>query len=204
MKKKFGITGNIGTGKSTITSLLSTYPGVTVIDCDLLAKNIIMDGAYKERITSILGEDVFLADVSATKKRIAEIIFTDAKKKERLEELVHPLVLEAVREKANAIPEENMCIVESAIMYEIGWEKEFSAMIVVVCGRSEQYKRLRERGMGITEITTRLANQIPSSEKETRADIIVRTDCPIEELGKKVHDLYRQLKEFTVQKNGCL
>jgi dephospho-CoA kinase len=191
--KLFGLTGNIGCGKSTTASLLSTYPDITVLDCDTIAKDIIVGGKYKEEINSILGEDVFLASSPDT-GRIAEIIFTDMAKKERIESLIHPLVLQAIRDKAKAIPDKNICIVESAIIYEIRWEKEFSAIIVVSCDRRAQFRRLRERGMHINDITVRLANQTPSSEKEARADIVLRTDCPLEELGRKVHELYQELK----------
>lgn len=191
--KLFGLTGNIDCGKSAVASLLSTYPDVTVLDCDTAAKNIMMSGEHKEEINSILGEDVFLF-AGPDFKRIAEIIFADAEKKGRLEVLIHPLVLKAVREIYNELPNNHMCIVESALVYEIKWEKEFSAVIVVSCHRREQIRRLQKRGMSINDITRRLANQMPSSEKESRADIILRTDCPLEELGKKVYELYQKLK----------
>jgi dephospho-CoA kinase len=193
--KIFGLTANIGCGKSTVSSVLSTYPDVTVLDCDTIAKNLSRIGEHNEKINAILGEDVFPAGIPDT-KRIAEIIFTDTVKKERMEALIHPLVLQSVRDKANALPEGSICIIESALIYEIHWEKEFSAVIVVSCHRSEQFRRLQERGMHINDITMRLANQMPSSEKEARADIVVHTDCPLEDLGKKVHELYQHLKTF--------
>lgn len=194
--KLFGLTGNIGCGKSAIASLLQTYPDVTVLDCDTIAKDLSRKGEYNEKINAILGEKVYFPEGGANLKRIAEIIFTDKEKKERLQALLNPLVQEAVREKYKHIPEHHICIVESALIYEIGWEKEFSAVIVVSCHRREQIQRLLKRGMHINDVTVRLANQMPSSEKEALADIVFHTDFPLEELGQKVYDLYQQLKNF--------
>lgn len=191
---KIGLTGNIGCGKSTVASLLATYPDVTVIDCDRISKDLMKSGEQNEKINAILGEDVFLG-LGPNLKRIAEIIFTDSVKKAALEALIHPIVHEAVREKCRKVPGTHLCIVESALIYETNWAQEFSTIVVVSCSPREQIDRLRERGLSMDEITGRLANQMRSSKKESRADIIIRTDCPIEELGQKVHELYRKLKE---------
>jgi dephospho-CoA kinase len=193
---KIGLTGNIGCGKSTVASLLATYPDVIIIDCDRIAKDIIKSGVQNEKINALLGEDVFLGlDLGPNLKRIAEIIFTDPVKKAAIEALLHPIVHETVRGVCRKVPDTHLCIVESALIYETHWVQEFSAVVVVSCSPREQIIRLQERGLSLDDITRRLANQMPSSEKESRADIIIRTDCPIEKLGQKVHGLYQKLKE---------
>lgn len=193
--KAFGLTGNIGCGKSTVAGILSGYPGVTVIDCDRIAKEIISNGAHDEEIAVILGTEAFSGG-NADLKAIARIIFNDPKMKRSFEGLLHPLVWAAVEKKAAAAKVADMAIVESAIIYETGSEGRFDAVIVAACEAAEQFRRLEEdRGMSRSEIMTRLAQQMPSSEKEAMARFVIHTDCSLEELENRAGGLYRLLKQ---------
>ena len=193
--KAFGLTGNIGCGKSTVASLLSKYPDILVFDCDRIAKEIISSGLYKQEINSILGIDAFVGK-NADFEKIAKIIFKNNKKKKLLEELLHPLVWATVEERVMANRDQKICVVESAIIYETKNENKFIAVILVTCNPKEQFQRLlKNRKMSLNEIQARIAQQTPSLEKETKAQFLIRTDCSLKQLKNRVIDLYQKLKK---------
>lgn len=193
--KAFGLTGNIGCGKSTVSVLLSKYPDVLVFDCDRIAKEIISSGLHKQEINSILGINAFIGE-NANFKEIAKIIFKNNKKKRLFEELIHPIVWATVDEMIRATGHQKICVVESAIIYETKSENKFASVIVTTCNPEEQFRRLQdERKMNRAEIQTRIAQQIPSSKKEAVAQFVIRTDCNMEKLKDRVGDLYRKLKQ---------
>lgn len=192
--RAYGLTGNIGCGKSTVANLLSQYSDVVVIDCDKLAKEIVSSESYRKKICSILGEDVFQSGRTDFNK-IAKIIFQNSEKKRLFEALIHPLVWERVEEIVGSEPRK-IYIVESAIIFETLSEDRFLDVITVSCSETEQYRRLREnRGMTDREISSRLSHQIPSLNKEIMSRFVVNTDCTLEKLSRRVHVLYTNLKE---------
>lgn len=193
--KTFGLTGNIGCGKSTVASLLSKYPDVLVFDCDRIAKEIISGGLYKKEINYILGIDAFVSE-NPDFEKIAKIIFKNNKKKKLFEELIHPLVWATVEETIESAGNQKICIVESAIIYETKSEDKFVAVIVAACNPKEQFRRIQnDRKIDCADIQARLAQQIPSSEKEARAQFVIHTDCSKTTLKDRVSDLYQKLKQ---------
>ncbi len=193
--KPFGLTGNIGCGKSTVAALLSKYPDVLVLDCDRIAKEVISGEAHRQEINTILSTNVF-PDGKANFRAIAEIIFGQPEKKRLLEALVHPLVWATVHEKVVSVDTGTICIVESAILFETKSEDRFAAIIVAACDPHEQFRRLREnRKMDDAEIQARIAQQLPASEKERRAQFVIRTDCSLNQLKDRARDLYRNLRQ---------
>jgi dephospho-CoA kinase len=193
--KPFGLTGNMGCGKSTVATLLSNYPDVLILDCDHIAKEIISGNGYRQQINTILGTNVFL-DEKADFRTIARIIFEKPEKKRVLEELIHPLVWTAVQEKVDQVGGSKICVAESAIIFETNNEERFAAIIVATCNPHEQFRRLREiRQMDDVQIKARLDQQFPSSEKEQMAQFVIHTDCSLDQLKDRVSNLYQNLKQ---------
>jgi len=193
--KAFGLTGNIGCGKSTVASLLSKYADLVILDCDLIAKEIINDRNHRQEINTILCTEVFKGE-TADFKLIAKIIFGDSLKKESLEKLIHPLVWKIVKEKVEETGNQKISIVESAIIYETKSQSKFSGIIVATCNLTEQFRRLRQnRNMEETQIKARLGEQLPSDRKEALAQFIVKTDCNLDELESRVSKLYSHLRQ---------
>ncbi len=193
--KPFGLTGNIGCGKSAVATLLSKYPDVLILDCDQIAKEIISGNAHRHQINTILGINVFSSE-KVNFRAIAKIIFEDPEKKRLLEALIHPLVWASVNEKVDFAGDGKVCIVESAIIFETMSEEQFAEIIVATCNPDEQFRRLREnRQMDDVEIQARLDQQLPSAEKEQRAQFVVHTDCSLDQLKDRVSNLYQNLKQ---------
>jgi dephospho-CoA kinase len=197
--KPYGLTGNIGCGKSTVATLLSSFPDVFVFDCDRISKEIIGSGTYNQNINEILGADVF-AHNRVHFKEIAKIIFEDTHKKKLLEELLHPLVWALVDERVSQVHIDTkgncICVVESAIIFETHCLDKFASVIVAVCNPREQHRRLRTiRHMNDEQIQARQNQQLPQEEKERQAQFVIHTDCNPNQLTERVTELYKQLKQ---------
>ncbi len=192
----FGLTGGIGCGKSTVAELLARHHDVLIFNSDQIAKQIMADIRHWPRMQTILGQSIINCG-HIDFAEIARIIFADAKKKHDLEQLIHPLVWSHIQNMITWSPANKIPIVEAAILYEVGWEKNFAGIIVATCAPVEQCRRLREnRHMDEDAIAKRINQQMPLTEKETRADFIVHTDCTLTELEARVALLYNQLAEY--------
>lgn len=193
LMRPFGLTGNIGCGKSTVASLLAQFPDVVVFDCDGIAREVIADAQHRSVVESILGQNVFQGDLPDF-KAISQIIFFDREKKQRLERFVHPIVWKAVEERRKR-SKKGLHIVESAIIYEVGAENAFHAVITVTCSPAEQLRRLIQiRGMAEEDVLIRIRHQLPMEEKARRAQFVISTDCDMAELRNRTEHLYQELK----------
>ncbi len=206
MLKPFGLTGNIGCGKSTVAMLLlqisePLIADVVIFDTDQIAKNALKKKIFFKPLKEIFGKNIF-KNKELDLSLLAKIIFSDDKKRSQLEALIHPYVwqqIEMVIDKRTNLIQNNktIYIVESALLYEIGWQDKFRAMIVVSCDEAEQKRRLREnRLMSNDAINKRIDAQLSSEEKEKRADLLVRTDCNLFLLERRVQNLYNNLVQL--------
>lgn len=193
--KLFGLTGNIGCGKSTVANIFATFPGVLTLDCDRIAKDLILDPANKKALIDIVGNSI-ISDGEINLSLLARIIFSDPKKKKEIEELIHPLVWAAVAKQVKSSNAE-IGIVESAILYEMGSDKRFLGIIVATCSSEEQLLRLkRDRGMSEADAKLRMASQLESKEKEARAQFVISTDSDLPDLEARVLSVHQQLKSW--------
>jgi pantetheine-phosphate adenylyltransferase/dephospho-CoA kinase len=196
--KTFGLTGNIGCGKSTIAKMLAEIPGVKVIDCDALAKEQFSNNTNRDAINRAIGFGAFVGTMPDF-RFIADAIFSDADKRNQIENLIHPLVREQLRIEKEKYTGD-LLIIESAILYEKNMEEGLDKVIVVTCDEDEQYRRLKvSRNMTNSEIANRLKLQLSQDEKQKRAQFVINTNCTLEVLRERVMELYVQL---TKEDNG--
>jgi len=190
----FGLTGGIGCGKSTVGEFLKKYPDVYVFDCDKKAKDILLDNNNLNKVKSILGESV-IVDEKVDSKKVAQIIFSDDKKKKLLEDFIHPKVWQIMDKELQMVGNEKIFIVESAILFEIGKEKDIPKIIVVTCDKDEQIKRIKLRnGWSDKQIKERLKNQLLNEYKEKNGLIVIDNNCSKKKLESKVEQVYFFIK----------
>ncbi|MDD4937870.1 MAG: dephospho-CoA kinase [Candidatus Shapirobacteria bacterium] len=193
-KRIFALTGGMGCGKSTVGKFLKKYPDIYVFDCDKVAKNIMSDNKNLEEIKSILGEGV-IDNEKINRQKIAQIIFTDTKKKEALENFIHPKVWGKLAKEIQKSEDGKIFIVESAIFYEIEKEKDIDKVIVVTCDKDEQIKRIKSRnGWTDEQIEKRLKHQLPNEVKEAKGLAVINSNCSFDELKQKTEILYSYVK----------
>ncbi len=192
---KVGLTGSIGTGKSTVSKIFKEL-GAYVIDADQIVHSLLKEESVKEKIREILG-NVFDDKGEIDKKKVAEIIFNNPEKKKQLEALIHPLVFERIQEKIKNIEKKDpdaVVVVEVPLMIETGSYKNYDVVIVVYAPEEIQLKRLLNRGMEKEDALKRIKSQMPIDEKVKYADIVIENTGTLEELKKKVENVYRELK----------
>lgn len=194
--KVIGITGGIGTGKSSVSALLRER-GWTVYASDDTAKEIMdTDPEVRQRIAAALGPQVLTPTGELDRKVMAGLVFGETpehrKRLEALNAIIHPLVLERHMEELTRHGEEGTPIVaiESALLFEVGLEDGFDYVVVVDADPEECVRRVTSsRGLTPDQVRARMAEQMPMSEKRADADFVIENNGTHEALSKTVNAL---------------
>ena len=170
-----GLTGGIGSGKSTVSRLLEMF-GCMVFNSDRTAKEIYYDQKIRRQIIELLGGASYLPDGNINKAFISSQIFGDAVLLHKLNSIIHPAVGEKMR---NLISENTgkLIVKESALLYEAHLEKDVDKVIVVSAPDQLRIERIMQRdGITAEDVKLRLKSQIPQEEKVARADFVIHND----------------------------
>lgn len=191
-----GLTGGIGSGKSTVAALFSQL-GVDIIDTDLLARQVVEPGtsALKE-IAIHFGKEILNPDNSLNRKALGEKVFTHLDEKKWLENLLHPLINDAVI-AAKAKVKSPYCIVVIPLLIETLPHPTIDRILVVDTPKELQLNRTQARDQRSTsEINAIIANQATPEERRAAADDLILNDHSLTELSeavKKLHHYYLEL-----------
>ncbi|CAB4660806.1 unannotated protein [freshwater metagenome] len=187
--KVIALTGGIGAGKSTVAQFCSEL-GANVIDADHLARIAIERGSEGfDEVIARFGEKI-LANGDINRKALAEIVFADASAKRDLEGIIHPrvqkLFAQALLDNDPAI---NL-IYEIPLLVETNAASKFDFIVTVEAEEELRIERLLSRGMFITDIKARLANQVPSQSRIDIADAVIVNDGDEDHLLRQVENLW--------------
>ena len=182
---KLAITGNIGCGKSTFSGF-AEEKGFIVLKADDISKEILEnDDKVRELVIKNFGSDSYLNN-KPNKKYLAEKIFSDQTKKEKLESILHPLVIKKIERKMKELQKTNNHVfVEAALIYESDLETMFDYVILITAEIELRKKRKIASGLTEPDFNLREANQIPEEEKKKRADFTFSNNGSKEELKSK-------------------
>ena len=190
---KIGVTGGIGSGKSTVCSSF-VHLGVPVLYADEIAKELSStDSTIRKKLTALFGESAFQINGSLNRSFIASEIFSHALQRQQMESIIHPCVEREIERQIKELAHrgERIVIVEAALIYEAGWHKKLDAVIVVDAHESERINRVRKRDVVSEDgIRRRIAAQIGSKKKLVKADYIIYNNGTLEELESNVRFLY--------------
>ena len=170
------VTGNLGTGKSTVSRLLAAQLGADLLDTDQLCRQQLQPG--REGFTAFkrtFGQNFFQEDGDIDRQRLRQAVFTDGQVKVALEEILHPIVRRQVAGRIAACKNAAIdLVVEVPLLYEVGWQEEFELCVVVFIPSHLCVRRVLERdSMDAAEIDKVLASQMELSKKITLADVII-------------------------------
>lgn len=189
-KKIIGITGGIASGKSTLCTLLSNM-SYTIINTDDITHDLYIKGnkGY-EKILENFGETILKTDGEIDRKKLGQIVFKDKKQMDKLEKLIHPLVMQEVRKKAEKLKEE-IVFVEIPQLFEAYDEIvkyiDFYEIWLVYINEEEQLKRLTNRdNLTKEEAIRRIKSQMPLKDKKAKADFLIENNGSIEDLEIKL------------------
>ena len=193
-----GLTGGIASGKNTVATLLKEL-GAKIIDADLLSRELVEKGrpAWQE-IVDAFGPAVIKADGSLDRKALGEIIFAADEKRELLNSILHPKIVEEERRRIGLIEKEaphSIIVVNAALLIESGNYKSMDTVIVVSADEDLVLKRLALRdGLSSDECRLRINAQSSISEKLKCSDLVVENNATMKELKEKVVKLYGKLR----------
>jgi len=174
--KRIGLTGNIGTGKSTVAKVFEIL-GVPVYHADRQAREILESEAVKAKISELFGNQLIDSHNQVNRKALAAIVFNDKDKLAALNNLVHPLVEENLSQWCKMHEEEKYVLHEAAILFESGFDRLFDVNILVTAPEELCIARVMARD-GITEqmVSERVKNQWPQEKKIEMADFEIIND----------------------------
>jgi dephospho-CoA kinase len=190
-----GLTGGIGTGKSTVARMLEKR-GAVVFDADVLARQAVAPGTPGfEQVIERFGPNVLAPGGGLDREALASIVFSDPAARRDLEGIVHPEVRRMFAEGCEEYRDSDRVVVFSApLLVETGMHTAFDLLIVVSAPVATQIERLmRDRGMGERDIQARIAVQLPLEAKAEVADILVDNEGTLEELERRVEQVWRDL-----------
>ncbi|MBD0371200.1 MAG: dephospho-CoA kinase [Pyrinomonadaceae bacterium] len=198
---RVGLTGSIAVGKSHVVNLLKEL-GCHVIDADQTAREVVAVGSEGlKRVVAEFGEGVLQPDGSLDRTRLGAIIFGDKEKRERLNAILHPLIIRTQDEQMRAFEEEDpegIGIVDAALMIESGGYKRFDKIVVVHCRPEIQVERLMRRNhLSRAEAEQRIAAQMPQEEKMRHADFLIDTSEDFETTKERVLEVFQKLKALS-------
>ena len=186
------LTGGIGAGKSLAAQYFSDL-GARVVDADQLARVAIERGSTGFDEVILRFGEVILHDGDIDRKALAQIIFSDPQAKVDLEAIVHPRIRELFAKVVSDLQPEEILIYEIPLLAETGSAKNFDLIITVEADLEIRKDRLRKRGMFISEIERRLANQASREEREVLADYVIINDGDEDQLLRAVENLWEEL-----------
>lgn len=192
-----GLTGGYASGKSTVTRMFEEL-GATIIDADILARKVVEQAkpAWSE-IVSHFGEGILLENREIDRKALGEIIFSDEKAREKLNEIVHPKVLDeelkSIEETGKRTPDA-VVVLSVPLLIESGHYRHCNRIVVVTVDEKIHIQRLMKRdGFNRDEAIRRISTQMPLSEKVKYADFVIDNSRSIRETGEQVRNVYANL-----------
>jgi dephospho-CoA kinase len=172
-----GLTGGIGTGKSTVAQMFAAR-GVPVIDADVLAREVVAPGGAAHADVAAAWPEVIGADGTVDRQRLAQIVFDDPTERKRLEGFTHPRIQATADARLAALGDagERLALYEATLLVESGRWRDFDGLIAVVASPETQIARATARGLTRTEVEARIKAQLPTEEKLRVATHVIDND----------------------------
>ncbi|TDL57294.1 dephospho-CoA kinase [Paenibacillus dendritiformis] len=191
-----GLTGGIASGKSTVSRLL-VERGALLVDADRIAREIVLPGSPAlDQIADRFGADMLLPDGSLDRKRLGNVVFSDAAARKALEEITHPAIRQEMITQMRRLEEEHpqsLVVVDVPLLYESGLTDRFEEIVVVYVPQAIQLERLMRRdGLTEAEASERLLSQWDIEMKRERADYVIDNSNGIEETRQQVEQFWLQ------------
>lgn len=186
-----GLSGGIGSGKSTVSRALATR-GATIIDADRLAREVVEPGsAGLAQIVARFGHDILTPDGALDRPALGRIVFADQAARRDLEQITHPLIAHRTRELRDAAPPGSVVVHDVPLLVELGYAPTYHLVIIVGASEQTRLDRLvKLRGMDQAEARQRIASQASDEDRRALADVWLENEGTVEQLREATLRLY--------------
>lgn len=187
------MTGGIGSGKTAVCACLKVK-NIPIIEADPLARELTQTvPEIRDELVATFGQDLFSACGDLNKEELAKLVFSDVAAREQINRIIHPHVLNAIREQAEEfrLQGNQLVGVEAALIYESGMQEMLDAVVVVDAPLGHRMQWIRERNhLTVAEATKRIDSQMPVEQKVARADYVLLNNGSLIDLSRKVDELH--------------
>jgi dephospho-CoA kinase len=195
--KRIGLTGGIGSGKSTLGQMLQAR-GFPIINADAISHALTApQGAAIEPIRQIFGSEYITTDGALDRTRMRQLVFNDATAKHRLQSLLHPLILAGIQQAETSFKDKgnSLVVIDIPLLVESShWLAALQQVIVVDCDEETQVKRVMQRNqLSAVEVQQIMANQVSRRQRLAAADIVVFNN------SERLEDLRQQAQGLQLQ-----
>jgi dephospho-CoA kinase len=183
---RIGLTGGIGSGKSTVAALLAEH-GAVIVDADRIAREVVEPGTPGlAAVVAEFGERVLAADGSLDRPSLAGVVFADPAARARLDAVVHPLVRARAAELVAAAPRDAVVVQDVPLLVETGQAASYDLVLVVRADVEERVRRLVGRGLTAEDARARIASQATDEQRAAVADVVISNDGDRDDLAAQV------------------
>ena len=199
-----GLTGGIASGKSSVADVWE-HLGAKVVDADELAREVVLPGSVGlSLIIEEFGADILSSDGTLNRKSLADRIFSDSEKREKLESILHPLIQELAEEKLGAT-NTDLVVYVIPLLAETKSDFPFDYIVTVEAPEEDQIQRMTEfRGMSREEAMARIKAQAKPAERANVADRILNSNQSLKLLQNDASRLFSELKLLAQAKNSTV
>jgi len=183
------VTGNIASGKSEVGEIFKNN-GFYVIEADYIGWQVLEDKDIISTITSVFGN--FMKDGKIDRRKLGSIVFSDHKKLEVLNSIVHPPLLAELKKQIEKAQQKKILVI-AALIFEWGIEDWFDKIVLVVSLKRKRIERLLRNGLSREEANNRIQSQIDDKKVKEKSDFIIKNNGTIFELTKKTLKIIKSL-----------
>ena len=190
-----GLTGKIGSGKSTVAMILKSF-GAIIIDADKIGHHVVeYSKELQKRLQKEFGKDIISKTGKVNRKNIAQRAFQNETSKKKLNSLVHPYLLQELRKQINKYnKKDNVIVIDAALLLDWNYDKKVDFVLVIHTSIEKRIGRLEERGISRSDAIARNKAQLPYREYQRRADRIILNNNTIDNLKRKLTTLWMSFK----------
>ena len=194
--KVIGLTGGIGSGKSTVSRFLAEL-GAVILDADKVGHEAFKpDTELWRQVVAAFGRQIVTPDGDIDREKLGEIVFGNVESLARLNQIMHPGMYDMVKAQIGEYRQQGVKVVilEAPLLIEAGWTSLVDEVWVTVASEATVLRRLQEqKGLSRQQSLARIHSQLSSEERVRRADVVIDTDCNLDELKARVGELWRGL-----------
>ncbi len=190
---KIAVTGGIGSGKSSVCKIIKES-GFPVISCDEVYSELLKSADFLAVLHNEFG-NVLKEDGALDRKKLAEIVFNDSTKRERLDKITHPVIMDEVLRRANS---HKLCFCEVPLLFENGFESLFDNVIVVLRPKEERVSAVQKRdGCSSENVDLRIKSQINYEKFDFAKYYVIRNAGNLTDLREKTAEILKRITQST-------